>query len=213
MHVLTVIAHPDPDSFTYQVLDRFSSGVLSAGHTHETADLYREEFDPVMTKRDLQQFENVPMPEDVLQEQARIERCDAMCWIFPMWWWGMPGLLKGWLDRVWSAGWAYKAEHDPEGSLLDPRPLTCLVPAGASIHMMNKYGFEEQMDNILRAGVFGYCGMDPIRIHFLLDCGWDTGVHPGHLETAHSAGVQVANVENYDVPNKAGRTVIPRAAS
>ena len=90
MHVLTVIAHPDPDSFTYQVLEKFSAGVLAAGHTHETADLYRENFNPVMTKRDLQQFQDVPMPDDVLREQARIERCDAMCWIFPMWWWGMP---------------------------------------------------------------------------------------------------------------------------
>lgn len=206
MRVLTVISHPDPNAFSYAVLDRFAAGVVSAGHTHETADLYREGFNPVMSVRDMQQFENVPMPADVQDEQRRIENCDAMCWIFPMWWWGMPAMLKGWLDRVWSAGWAYKSEHDPEGSLLSSRPLTCLVPTGASIKMINKYGFEEQLDNILRAGVFGYCGMDPIRIHFLLDCAFDTGVHSAHLDTAYEAGRCIGLGESeYTVQNCAGR--------
>ena len=59
MHVLAVFCHPDRDSFSGAVLDRFVDGVEEAGHSCEVADLYREAFDPVMSMRDLQQFEEM----------------------------------------------------------------------------------------------------------------------------------------------------------
>src|SRR5260221_6899103 len=104
MHVLSVIAHPKENSFSHTVLNRFAAGAVAAGHSHEVADLYREGFNPVMSERDMEQFEGVPMLDDVLAEQARIDRADALCLIFPIWWYSMPAMMKGWLDRVWSAG-------------------------------------------------------------------------------------------------------------
>ena len=128
MHVLAVFCHPHRDSFSGAVLDRFVVGVEEVGHTCEVADLYREGFDPVMSMRDLQQFDGVPMPVDVLAEQARVEQCDALCLIFPLWWYGMPAMMKGWLDRVWSAEWAYHWEYDPE----QPAKTPPLHAAGAN---------------------------------------------------------------------------------
>lgn len=205
MHVLSVIAHPKQDSFSHAVLDRFAGGVEAAGHSHETADLYREGFNPVMSARDMEQFEGVPMPDDVLAEQARVERADALCLIFPIWWYGMPAMMKGWLDRVWSAGWAYEWRHDPEGSLLRARPLTLLLPTGASEKQIEAFGCEDRLDHVWRHGVFGYCGVDPIRIHFLLDAAFEKGAHPAHLETAYQTGLQVAETSRYAVPNLGGR--------
>ena len=188
MHVLAVFCHPNRNSFSGAVLDRFVDGVEEAGHSCEVADLYREAFDPVMSMRDLQQFEGVPMPEEVLAEQARVELCDALCLIFPMWWYGMPAMMKGWLDRVWSAEWAYHWEHDPEGSLLKARPCTLLVPTGASPRQVSERGYDNSIDNLWRYGVLGYCGVEPIAIHLLLDTAFDSGAHEEHLETAYQAG-------------------------
>jgi len=192
VHVLAVFSHPKRDSFTGAVLDRFVAGATEAGHTVEVADLYREEFNPLMSERDLEQFDNVVMPDDVLAEQARVERSDALCFIFPIWWYSMPAMMKGWLDRVWSAGWAYEWEHDPEGSLLKPRPCTLLVPTGASRKLMDKWHYDEYIDHLWRYGVLGYCGVAPISLHLMLSAAFDKGRHEAHLATAFRAGLTIA---------------------
>jgi NAD(P)H dehydrogenase (quinone) len=188
MHVLAVLCHPNPRSFSHAVAEQFVDGARSAGHSVELADLYAELFDPVLTERDLQQFDGIAMPDDVRHEQARIERSDALCLIFPMWWYGMPAMMKGWFDRVWSAGWAYEWKHDPEGSLLAPRPCTMLIPMGASDNQLTRWGYREEIEHLWRYGVLGYCGVDPIRIELLTDSAFDSGTHARHLEVAYDAG-------------------------
>jgi len=193
MHVLAVFCHPRRDSFSGAVLDRFAEGAEAAGHTVEIADLHAEGFDPVFRPEDFVQFEGGTMPGDVLAEQARVDRCDALCFVFPVWWYGMPAMFKGWLDRVWSNGWAYRWEHDPQGSLLRKRPCTFLCPTGASPRLMERFGYDRALDHLWRSGVLGYCGVEPIRIELLLDAAFDTGsgVHERHLETAHRAGREI----------------------
>ena len=129
------------------------------------------------------------MPPPILAEQARVEQSDALCLVFPLWWWNMPAMLKGWLDRVWSAEWAYHWEHDPSGSLLEPRPCTLLVPAGASSRMMGEHGYDRKIDLLWRRGVLDYCGMTPIAIHLLLDSVWKPEKRAQHLLTAYRAGL------------------------
>ncbi len=158
------------------------------GHTLEVADLYAEGFDPILVERDLEQFAGVAMPESILREQARIERADALCLVFPIWWYGAPAMMKGWFDRVWSAGWAYQWKHDPEGSLLPPRPCTMLVPMGASDRQLKRWGYGGEIEHLWRYGILGYCGVDPIRIELLTDCAFDSGAHGAHLDLAYEAG-------------------------
>lgn len=192
MHVLAVFCHPRRASFSGAVLDRFVAGAGVAGHTVEVADLHAERFDPVFRVEDFAQFEGGRMPDDVLAEQDRVDRCDALAFVFPIWWYGMPAMFKGWLDRVWSNGWAYTWEHDPEGSLLRRRPCTFLCPTGASRALMDRWGYDRDLDHLWRYGVLGYCGVDPIRIELLLDAAdFDTGAHPRHLETAYRSGLEI----------------------
>nr|VUD28973.1 NAD(P)H oxidoreductase YRKL [Raoultella sp. NCTC 9187] len=51
-------------------------------------------------------------PAEVVAEQSRIDKADALVLVFPVYWWSMPGLLKGWIDRVFSNGWAYEETAD-----------------------------------------------------------------------------------------------------
>ena len=98
MHVLAMFAHPRRDSFSGAILDGLCAGLTAAGHTVEVGDLYREGFDPRLRPEDYAQFEETPMPADVLAEQARIERADALAFVFPVWWWSLPGDAER-LDR------------------------------------------------------------------------------------------------------------------
>ena len=103
----------------------------------------------------------------------------------------MPAMMKGWLDRVWSAGWAYDWKHDPEGSLLPPRPCTLLIPTGVSEKMESEWRCVEKLAYLYRQGVLGYCGVDPIEIHFMLDAAEYGQGHDKHLQTALEAGKNI----------------------
>lgn len=81
-------------------------GAKAAGHTTEFADLHAEEFDPRWTVADIDGDSASAPLADIRSEQERISRSDAICLAFPLFWWGMPSMMKGWVDRVWSWGWA-----------------------------------------------------------------------------------------------------------
>lgn len=52
------------------------------------------------------------LPDEVLREQQRVERADMLVFVFPIYWWSVPALLKGWFDRVLTVNWAYKVAED-----------------------------------------------------------------------------------------------------
>ena len=165
MKLLAVFCHPMQDSFTGQILNNFVRGAEEAGHSVEIADLYREDFQPIMQEGDFVQFYDKPMPEDVLKEQERFERCDAFVLVFPIWWWSFPAMLKGWIERVFTAGWAFTITDDPEGSMLDERRALVLCCAGGSAAMFEKYGARESLTNMIEVGVMEYCGVTDVHTH------------------------------------------------
>jgi putative NADPH-quinone reductase len=109
MQVLTVLCHPRRTSLTAALAERFRAGLAAAGHGGELADLYAEGFDPLMLPPDEPDWDDTGKRYSaaVLAEQARIERHEAITIVFPVWWWSVPAMLKGWIDRVWNRGWAY----------------------------------------------------------------------------------------------------------
>ena len=168
MRVLSIHCHPKPLSFAGAVRDALHAGLEEAGHEVEVADLYREGFSSDMTAVDYAQFDNCPMPNDVLREQARVERADALAFTFPLFWWSFPSKLKGWLDRVFSWGWAYDLGHDAQGSLLSSRKGLVLITAGASERVFKKYGYDKSLHTQFYTGTWSYCGLTDVetRIFF-----------------------------------------------
>ncbi|MBD3664366.1 NAD(P)H-dependent oxidoreductase [Sulfitobacter aestuariivivens] len=158
MQVLVVLDHPDPRAFSAAVASRFSAGAETAGHRVELADLHAEGFDPRWTLADIEGDRSGVPPADVQREQTRIARADAICFVFPLFWWGMPAMTKGWVDRVWSWGWAYDQLEDPELSLQRPRTGVFLVPAGARSDEMEECGYQQAIETQWLKGAFGYFG-------------------------------------------------------
>lgn len=192
MHVLTVVDQPNPKSFTHAAVARFNEGVVAAGHTCELADLHAEGFDPRWTIADEAQFEDKPMPDDVLREQARIEKCDAICFAFPLYWYGMPAMMKGWLDRVWSWGWAYNQIESLDTSLQRSRTGVLLIPAGASPQSWKPHGFQEAMETIWETGTLGYMGITDKRVHFLNGSEGSEERRKGLLDRAYQIGLEIS---------------------
>jgi NAD(P)H dehydrogenase (quinone) len=158
MKVLIVFTHPVKTSFNRALLKVTVKGLEAAGHEIKVADLYAENFQPAMTVGDFVQFEDKPMPDEILAEQARVEWCEAMVFIFPLWWWSLPGMLKGWIDRVMSYGWAWVDPADPLSGTLKERKILVMVTAGSSHAQLAKRKYDEALHTQLNVGTWNYCG-------------------------------------------------------
>ncbi|HEY3148117.1 MAG TPA: NAD(P)H-dependent oxidoreductase [Dongiaceae bacterium] len=170
MHLLIVFAHPRCESFTGAVLDSLLAGFREAGeHSVEIADLYRENFESRFQPEDYAQFRGETMPEEVRGEQARFDRCDAVAFVFPVWWWSFPAVLKGWIDRVFCEGWAYSFEPGISRGRLKDRPTLLVGIAGSRESTYNKYGYGEAMRVQIDIGILGYCGLRDVETHILFD--------------------------------------------
>jgi NAD(P)H dehydrogenase (quinone) len=169
MHILTVLDHPNPQSFSAAIAHAFVSGAHAAGHTTELADLHAEGFSPLWSTADADPEAHPNSGHDIVAEQQRIERADAICLVFPLYWWGMPAMMKGWVDRVWNWGWAYDQLDDPNTSLQRPRSGLLLVPAGARSDEIEAKGYRAAMETAWIDGTFGYFGLSPRRLDLL--CG------------------------------------------
>ena len=130
-------------------------------------------------------------PKDVLKEQARIARADAICFVFPLFWWGMPAMTKGWVDRVWSWGWAYDQLDNPELSLQRPRTGVLLIPAGARSDEMETEGYLAALDTAWMKGTFGYFGFTQRDMHVLNGSTGSDARRKALLDRAYNVGVSL----------------------
>ena len=111
MKVFIVYCHPSENSLTREVKDSFISGLESAGHSYIISDLYGMNFNSDMSEteysREAFYRRELPVPEDVRAEHEKINACDAIVFIYPVFWTEAPAKLVGWFDRVWTFGFAY----------------------------------------------------------------------------------------------------------
>jgi NAD(P)H dehydrogenase (quinone) len=111
MTIFIVYAHPSGASFTREARDSFIRGLESAGHSWILSDLYQMDFKTDISEaeylREAYYRRELPISPDVAAEQEKINRSDAIVFIYPVFWSDVPGKLKGWFDRVWTYGFAY----------------------------------------------------------------------------------------------------------
>ncbi len=171
MRALIVVSHPNPQSLTHAVAQRTADAFRSGGekHTVEIADLEAEGFDPRFTSDDhAVHLKGNKAPPDVEIEQQRIERADTLIIVYPVYWWSMPAILKGWIDRVFTRGWAY--EDGPKGVIgkLNHLPVHTLALGGASQSTYERHGYVSAMKTQIDHGIFGYCGAPVVTSKLLL---------------------------------------------
>lgn len=190
MHALIVLAHPNPRSFSHSIAAHLAEGVAmnGDGHTAQIADLAAEGFDPRFTQNDVDVSNKEALPaDDVIAEQARIDRADALALVYPVYWWSMPGLLKGWIDRVFTNGWAYDYGADLRVvKKLRRLPVHLVAHGAADTKTYQKYGYLDSMKTQIDQGIFDYCGARVLTSELLI--GLDDSERTADLETARNLG-------------------------
>jgi len=197
MHALIVVTHPEPESLTHAVAGRIGQGMLRAcpGSSFEIADLAAEGFDPRFGAADLAVHRRqAPPPADVAAEQARIDRADALVLVYPVYWWSMPGLLKGWIDRVFANGWAFDFSLNAQLEKKLRRLQVHLVGVGgADADTYARHGYAGAMRAQIDHGIFDYCGARVVGSELLLNS--ETADPAAALQAALRIGERVPGAE------------------
>ncbi|MFT4864969.1 MAG: NAD(P)H dehydrogenase (quinone) [Ilumatobacter sp.] len=106
MHAAVILAHPRPDSYAHALAQRAVDGLQIAGHSVDLVDLYAEGFQAAMTEAEREAYHGEePILDPLVQASADlVRRVDALIFVYPTWWSGLPAILKGWIDRVMVPG-------------------------------------------------------------------------------------------------------------
>lgn len=120
MRALVVYCHPLPGSFTAAVRDVVLTKLHEAGAEVRLHDLHAQGFQPVLSDAEMQGYLEIPQNCAPVEAQvADLRWCDTLIFIYPTWWYGLPAILKGWLDRVLLPDVAF---HLPDGANKSVRP-------------------------------------------------------------------------------------------
>lgn len=119
MNALIVYCHPCPESFTAAVRDTVVKTLEAGGHAVSQIDLYEEAFDPVMSAEERRGYhDEATNLKPVARHADRLRWAETVIFVYPTWWYGLPAMLKGWLERVLVPGFAFLMPDERRG----PRP-------------------------------------------------------------------------------------------
>lgn len=182
MKVFIVHAHEEPRSFNAAMKNQAIRTFEAQGHGVVVSDLYRMQFKAVADEKDFlerrdrhylkRQAEEMAasslgtLAHDILEEQKKLEACDLLILQFPLWWFSMPAILKGWVDRVFSMGFAYGGgKWYDRGPMQGKRAMLSLSTGGPEASYLDR-GVNGSLDAILfpiQHGILYFCGFEVLK--------------------------------------------------
>ena len=184
MNILIVYYHPEPQSFNGALFDAAYNTLTHAGHVVTTSDLHAMAFNPVSGRHNFrtvkdsayfkQQIEELNATEangfalEIEDELQKIEACDLMILQFPLWWFGLPAPMKGWIDRVFAMGRTYGGGHFYDTGVFRGRKAMLSLTTGGPQEAYLPGGFNGDINGILKPiqrGMLEFVGFSVLAPH------------------------------------------------
>ncbi|TKJ80324.1 NAD(P)H dehydrogenase [Pseudomonas sp. CFBP13509] len=178
MHVLIIHAHNEPQSFNAAMKDLAIDELRAQGHSVETSDLYAMKWNPVASAADfgsranpeyltyaLEQRHNhahSSLAPDIQGELDKLLKADLVVFNFPIYWFSMPAIMKGWIDRVLISGVCYGGKRFYDHGGLVGKKAMLSITLGGQPHMFDAEGVHGDLNEMLRPllrGTLAYTGM------------------------------------------------------
>ena len=186
MKIFIILAHPEPQSMNGALYTTALDTLEAAGHEVQTSNLYAMRFNPTSDRDNFttvkdaaffkQQMEELhatatgSFVAEIDSEQQKVEWCDLMIWQFPLWWFSVPGILKGWVDRVFAMGRFYgQGKVYDQGVFKGKKALLSLTTGGAEETYL-KEGLHGDIQNILKPihrGMLAFTGFSVLHPHIV----------------------------------------------
>lgn len=160
--ILVILGHPAPASLCAGMARAYAEGALDAGAEVRFLDVGQLAFDPLFLGYGAAQ----PLEPDLAAAQADIRWAGHLVWVYPIWWGAMPALLKGFIDRTFLPGYAfkYRAGSPLWDRLLAGRSGELLVTMDSPpwyFRWVTRMPGHHQM----KKAILEYCGIRPVRVH------------------------------------------------
>lgn len=168
MKHLIIYAHPNPESLNGQFKQIISDHLQCNGHEVEIRDLYQLGFNPVLSLEDVSGQMQGLLAEEVKVEQEFIRWADCVTFIHPIWWTGLPAIMKGYIDRVFSYGFAYRYDRGVQKGLLSGKQAVIINTHGKSHEEYAMMGMDKALLLTSDNGIYSYCGFE-IKSHLFFD--------------------------------------------
>ncbi len=181
MNVLIVYAHPNPASFSFGLKELAEKELAKKGYSVKTKDLYANGFDPILSGADLQGIYTGNIPADIKAEQEAINEADLLVFVYPIWWTGLPAMVKGYIDRVFSYGFAYKVGATGIEQLLTSKKALLLTPHGTPKEYYEPSGMLKSLVQTEDGGIFNFCGIEVLKHFFFAMMGKEQADREAYL--------------------------------
>jgi len=168
MKNLIIYAHPNPASLNHFFKQTVLESLEKSGQEVIVRDLNEINFNPALSLEDMRGQRMGQVADDVQTEQDFITWADRIIFIYPIWWTGMPAIMKGYIDRVFSYGFAYKYDQGVQKGLLSGKSTIIINSHGKSNAEYAESGLDKALALTSDTGIFNYCGLD-IQQHFYFD--------------------------------------------
>ena len=175
MRVLVIFCHPASDSFSAALCKAAMESLSAAGHETRLTDLYARGFDPVMRDGEWRRYADPAVNRDPVAEHVDdILWAEALLFVYPTWWYGLPAMLKGYLDRVWIPHVTFDIPTETTGTrprMQHIRKIAVVTTCGAS-WLISKVIGEPGRKTVLR-GIRALCH-PRCRVRYLAHYKMDT---------------------------------------
>ncbi len=163
--VLIINGHPDKESFNWALAESYKKGAISGSARVETINLSELQFDP-----NLKYGYRIPyaLESDLEMAIKKIKEAEHLVWVFPMWWYGIPALLKGFIDRTFLPGITFKYQKGKlfPDKLLKGKTARIIVTAD-TVSWYNSLVMKNPAINQFKKGVLEFCGVKPVKVTYL----------------------------------------------
>ena len=212
--VLLIPAQPEPTSLTRHLTMVSRRALEEVGHQVLESDLYAMRWKAVFDADDFPKRANLErlsfgaesghayatgqQTSDVVAEQNKVQAADAVIFHFPLWWYGMPAIMKGWIDRVWAAGLAHNyrsagnAYRYGEGAFKGKRALLA-VSAGGPEADYSPRGINGPIEQLLFPVTHGslfFPGFDVLPTFVVYGAGRMDAVHVARAQAGWESRLQ-----------------------
>ncbi|MBJ6364017.1 NAD(P)H-dependent oxidoreductase [Paenibacillus sp. GCM10012307] len=161
MNHLIVYAHSEEGSFNNAILDTVVKALEAKGHDVHVRDLYKLGFDPIFSKADSAALRAGNPPADIKTEQEYLAQADFITFIYPIWWTGLPAIIKGYVDRTFSYGFAY--QYNQEGGidkLFAGKKGAIINTHGTPSEIYDAIGMTAALKQTSGNGIYEFCGIE-----------------------------------------------------
>ena len=168
MKNLIIYAHPNPASLNHFLKQTVVESLEEARQEIVVRDLNQIHFNPVLSLEDMSGQRMGKVADAVKTEQDFMSWADRVIFIYPIWWTGMPAIIKGYIDRVFSYGFAYRYDQGIQKGLLTGKKTVIINSHGKSNEEYQMMGMDKALALTSDTGIFNYCGFE-IQKHFYFD--------------------------------------------